>query len=430
MKQFYQIKKHSKNISIIFVVYIAILLVVLVSWKEIDTAPPMYLRVLFVAASLLPTYLYPQSTLPIIACFSTISFYGYAHTYFPAELTFILPMMLLLALITRRESGDLNKSNSLMLLLAIYTAFVDLLTSGAINPISMSFLMIFTFEILLKNDEVSFHILGYALCVASLVLSYEFFFVGDAMITEYTTIGMSRVFLRDPNYYGAIIAAGAVVAFREQINPREKTMLEKTLYVLTIALTFVTVVLNASRGAMLSLSLCMALLILYYPTKMKYKFVILIVAIVGIVVLYQNGFFDLLQYRIESDSGTGSNRTVIWDRKISSFLQEGSILNLLFGFGNTEALKLGMDAAFHNDFIAMLVEYGFFGLIMLICMVLRPLFLSCKNNQIEIVILVLFFILECSTIEPITAGRYAHLFFYIYVEKLVSLNKERLKIHH
>ena len=414
---------NSKTIPLLFAVYLALLLVILLSWRDPEIAPPMYQRLLFVAAALLPAYFYQKTILPIIACFSTVSYYGYAHTYFPAELLFILPILLVLALVKKKESNYLKKGSYILLILAFYTAIVDLLSSGEIQPLSLSFLTIFLIGMLLGNNEDEFRLFGFALCISSIALSLEFYFVGEEMIRYSTTGGFARTFLRDPNYYGAIIDAGAVVAFRELLSNKKKSIFEKILFITTVVLTFITVVLNASRGAMLSLSLCFALLIMLYPTKIKYKVLFLIATAIGVFLLYHYGYFDLLEYRVESDDGSGSYRTVIWSTKINAFFQEGNFLTLLCGFGAIDAMNLGIYYGAHNDFIAMLVGYGIIGFLLLFYFIIRPVSLSDKKSRVEILILVLFFVAVSSTIEPITSGRYAQLFFYVYVEKLVMLNR-------
>ena len=411
------------KINIVYLLYLVLLLLILVSWRDTESAPPFIRRVVFMFAALVPAYLSFRKTLiPILACFTTISYYGYAHTYFPAEMEFLIPILLFLAILKKNKEGILNSGNKLLLILSFYTGIIDLLCQGTLSPISSSFLVLYLVGLLIDNDDQSVVFLGYALCVSSITLSLEFFFVGDEMVRDYAGLGFSRVFLRDPNYYGAIIGCGAVVALREFLNPRDKKLIEKILYTSCFSLSFFVIILNASRGAMLSVSLCFAFLIAFRPIKMKYKIIIVAASVIAVIVLYQNGYFDLLQYRVETDSGTGSDRTVIWSTKLNSFANDFNFFNILCGVGYENALSIGR-AGFHNDFIAMLVEYGIVGLLLLLYLLLRPLQQSSKTIFVDVLAMVIFLLFSSMTIEPITAGRYSNLLLLIYIEKTILRDK-------
>ena len=81
--------------------------------------------------------------------------------------------------------------------------------------------------------------------------------------------------------------------------------------------------------------------------------------IVGLVIyLYDEGYFDLLLYRIENDDSMGSGRGDIWKKKLLSFSETCSTFEWIFGVGIIKGFMLaftGGGYGFHNVFVAFFI---------------------------------------------------------------------------
>lgn len=89
------------------------------------------------------------------------------------------------------------------------------------------------------------------------------------------------------------------------------------------------------------------------------------------------------------------------------------------GQQGARALAFGssVSRAFHNDFIAFLCEYGFWGLMLFIKWLYYPI-QKAKDNKM-VVLAVVGYIAACGlTLEPVTAGRFTYYVFWLYALQL------------
>ena len=97
-----------------------------------------------------------------------------------------------------------------------------------------------------------------------------------------------------------------------------------------------------------------------------------------------------------------------------AFSNQLSVLEQLFGIGykNGMTLGFGFSRGFHNDYIAILVEYGGFGLMVFIGMLLSPLRKS--NNKVIVLSIIVYVAMASSTLEPISGGMIVYFGFLFY----------------
>ena len=103
-----------------------------------------------------------------------------------------------------------------------------------------------------------------------------------------------------------------------------------------------------------------------------------------------------------------------------------SPLQWIFGLGTDEAMRLGTNQfiGFHNDYLSILVKYGFIGFFCLIGLLLKP-FICCRKNK-GIVFSGLVYIALCMfSIEPFTGGQWGCLYFYLYILILSQVRYEK-----
>lgn len=166
---------------------------------------------------------------------------------------------------------------------------------------------------------------SFAFALMTLVLSLYFLLLKDQFTQDYYAqgSGLERTGWMDPNYFGMVLGMGTVTSIIQISNFRFLGIVEKIFYIATVILSVPTLVLNASRGAILAVAVSFVFVILFSKVNPLYKIVVIIITILFLFYLYNNSYFDLLEYRIAHDSGTGSGRTTIWRKKW-----------MLFGAGN------------------------------------------------------------------------------------------------
>lgn len=99
-----------------------------------------------------------------------------------------------------------------------------------------------------------------------------------------------------------------------------------------------------------------------------------------LVFLYNNDYFEIIEMRMENESGGGSGRLTIWENKLNAFNNEINPLRWIFGNGYEGGYALGYinynggaGRGFHNDYLAHLCDYGIVGLCLFLSVMISPL---------------------------------------------------------
>ena len=419
----------NRKTNIYLIVYYFILLLMLVSRKDATSEPSIVLRLGFLIAVVAPCLISKSVSYPaVIIMFSTIARFGFAYSYMP-YMTYIYVFITLLVFIIYERYRGINiiKAPPFLIFFTIYIFFIDTIT-GFRNPyakfpeeIFYCFLMLLCFfNISSKTYSETLKQLPIIVSIITIVLSLFFLLNRNEFAQDYGyDTGLERSGWTDPNYFGMVIGMGAIISIITLFEKKWKhlPLLEKILYISGIIISVPALVLNASRGALLSLIISFIVVILFSKSKMLYKVLIILLSLVGIAYLYNNNYFELLEYRISSDDGTGSNRTVIWTNKLEHFIN-GSIINIVFGYGYAGGGYItGEGLGFHNEFVAFLVDYGIVGLSLLCYMLYYPLkFIKRKDGNFYVVITLLVYLGLClMTLEPLTLAIPSFFLLYLYI---------------
>lgn len=422
-------KKH----NIFILIYYGILLIVLISRKDAVSEPPMVLRLAFLGAVIIPAVLFKNVSYPaIITLFYTLTTQGFAYSYMPYTYIIYVVLTLVLVLFYYKKTKKVNNIPKFLLFFVVYILAVDLITS--INNVDSNvfqnvFYIFFTVILFLiitsKDKENALTQLTLSFTVITIILSYLFFVNRDQFVSDYAE-GLERSRWTDPNYFGMIIGIGTTISFVKLFSKELKSLniVHKLVYIIAIVISLPTLILNASRGAILSIICVLVFISIFSKIKLLSKIGIVLIGVASVVYLYNNQYFDLLLYRIENDSGGGSGRTDIWQSKIQAFSQ-GNILQIIFGYGYHGGMTItGEYRGFHNDFVGFIVEYGIIGLCLFLYMLYYPVRKSFKNGKIQPdVVAIILYIAICSmTIEPFGLGVLPFYSFYMYA-LLLSNNK-------
>jgi membrane protein len=298
----------------------------------------------------------------------------------------------------------------------LYVLCIDLLKGGKLENIDYSILVVLISFFFVSKDghEESSYILSFIM--VSLIICLYFFTYGQSGAVEVSEDG--RTAWKDSNYLGNVCGMGIVLAYNVLVNNLYTNKKFKYLCLLTVIVGVMMIVLNASRGAFLSMTVAITIITLFARIKTISKFGIVIAVSLSVVAMYSLGLFEVLEERVMSDDGTGNARTIIWAAKLDAY-SHLSLLEKVFGSGYRKGFELAIPGGFgfHCDYIAWLVDYGIVGLLFFISLLIYPLKLVWnRQSQRPIVLsLILFLVTCCSTLEPLTAGRLAYWYFYMLI---------------
>lgn len=410
--------------------YFAILLLILLSWTNVHSAPSEIIRLLFLIAVVAPAFFDKLSWMPAsLICFYTISQYGYAYSYMPTTLYYYMLLLLvaLLFSVSQRRGTISVKVPVPLVCLAMLVFVVDYLTSGVITNSLFSIVIISLLALFIqKNDSQALFRIELAFVIMSLALSVMYItmrkhFIIDTYLGYY---GMDRGGWTDLNYFGMIMGFGSIVSLFNLLNKPVHSKVERIIYIANLVVVFPALVLAASRGALLSTILGYAYIVLRTNAAKKYKLLFICLSAIMVIYLYNNDYFALIEYRIQADDGSGSGRTRIWQNKLHAFLNEGTPLNYLFGVGYNRGVSLGTSRTlgFHNDYLAVLVEYGLVGLVLFGSTFISLVRGAGDYNKTKVTAVAVYLFLCCLTLEPFTLGL---LPFWLILLYLTVLSKQK-----
>lgn len=394
--------------------YYLFLMVVLCTWISTVSAPPTLIRLLFLVALIGPAINNIKFVVPVLLCFTSVASYGFSCSYMPTELYYYLIIVMILFLLNIKNSTRTQRPPKSLLLFGIYVIFLDCIAGVGLENIDYSILIIILsfFFVSLDGHEKEMYFLSFAM--VSIVLCIFFFTYGQSNV-EVSEDG--RVEWVDPNYMGNVCGMGVVLAYNAFINNYfSNKKLYSHLCLLAVLAGVIMLILNASRGAFLSMSVAIIVVTMFAKIPLQKKVLVSALAVIGVICLYNYGVFDVLQERIVSDDGTGNARTLIWASKFEAFL-ELPLYKQCFGLGYRGGFELAFPGGygFHNDYLALIVDYGYIGFLLFVSMLLYPIRIVRRHSSSKpIVISMILFLLTCSaTLEPYSAGRLAYWYFYM-----------------
>lgn len=407
-------------------IYYILLIFLLLTWTDSNNLPPMPLRLAYTAAVTIPLMLRKSLLFPFVfLSIVSLSASRYAPSYMMFRPEYTAIVLLLNHFLFRNEQAKVTPPKAYLFLLPIIL-LSDLFNDGFPSQCTFTFFCILLLLYYFSYTKTVYKLWTISFIVVSLILSIEFFLFGSNYVEQVIASGISydRLGWDDPNYFSCMLASGSLLAFQQFINSNNKFLL-RIIASVVFAVSFVAIIMMASRGA--SLALCSGVLVFFLlsDSSRTSKFIVSALVALFIFVLLNNDIFDMLSARVAGDDGTGSGRLVIWETKIQHFFSDGNILKWVFGFGNEGGMCVGSSSkfakmGFHNDFIAFFVEYGILGLIIFISIFIMPL--KNKVNRPTTISNMVFMLIVCMTLEPLTNGRIAYWLFWGYIMYVSSYN--------
>ena len=382
-----------KSIKFTSLIYYIILLVVLVSWTNVESLPPLPLRMVYMLAVIFPLWIKKSLLFPqVFFTFVIISASLPAVSYMPVDSLYILIVSIISYLLINPKFSNIKLPSSFIVLTVL-----SLVIDGIFS----------------------------ANCMLSFVLLGKRFVQSVA-----TQVGqLDRSGWTDPNYFGSIIGYGVVTSSIALFKWQKMKKKYRWFLLGTIIVSLYTILITASRGVFVALAISMLFLILFSNISKKRKLVYLGSGVFIVFLFYALGVLDLLLLRFQSDAGDAGGRMQIWMPRLNSFFSDSNIFELFFGVGTKQSLFVGTYKLLgsHNDYIAIVVRYGIVGLLSLLTLILSPI-IKAKRNKGCVIAAVVYISVCMFSIEPFSAGQWSLLCFYLFIVILSQLNHEEVKI--
>lgn len=230
------------------------------------------------------------------------------------------------------------------------------------------------------KQDVEFFISSYLfsaviICLFIIIFRYDYYGSGG----ERFTIQVAGNPAIDPNYLGAYLVVPFIIGFGKLLMD---FTLKKGILVVLLGIGMLS---TSSRGALVSAFIgAFITTLLYFKDNKKIKkiisisIVILIACIVVIHFVPSNSLIRL--FETSYDDGSNSKRIQNWLTGLEAVYQRP-----LFGFGPRGEMGIiqeitGMSRIAHNTYIAMLMQFGVVGVLLLVVYVIYMLRKSRKNS--------------------------------------------------
>lgn len=384
-------------------------------------SPNMVLRALFLLAFVVPLcvvkYNYTALLLPMFIIIAVhagdnyLPFMEYQYTSIAIVVALVQGMNIF---------KSLRNVPVYLLLLFVHVSFVNLFNTQSFENVSNSFILLVILLCFVQcgNEKYVSDCL-FSFVIMSLFLSIFYLFYkeqfGDNAVS---TDGDFDVYgWMDRNYFSTVLGMGVISSVLLLTWKRELGRNIKNICLIAIAVSILTMIILASRGALLAVGVSMFVYTIIGKFPTKYKILGLLSLPLFLFIIYLYGYLDFLIYRMtEEESLTdGSGRTITWGIKIGHFFDDLNPLQNLVGIGFQKGLVLGSGnrpIGFHNDFVAFVVDYGILGIILFLTMLIHPILRSTILRK-ETIVMTLYLALCSFSLEGFSSGRISYFLFYI-----------------
>ncbi|WP_372948071.1 O-antigen ligase family protein [Mariniphaga sp.] len=349
--------------------YLALLIIALLWTNKNLVEPNIILRILFTILFALPLFKYPHLAPAIVTIFVSIRLFSVApFGYLPSAPLFYFILGLAIFIFHPKNLKEIDNEKIRFLILLPIILFSNAVNFNLKYDFIVYLCLIYIMGHFIKTKahvkliEIGFVIVTFSLSVYALVFLNEF-------AVEIYGSNFNRVYWTDPNYLGSVIAIGIVISFYYIINNEFKKYFYRIFVISTFVLGIITLGLLASRGAFIAIILPL-IYIIFTKNKSIHKLAIyLVLGAIFIYIISLSNIFGGLIDRFNDDSiSSGSGRIFIWEKSLSSF-SNSDPFTIFFGGGTDYSNELTGKSigrkifSPHNNFLAILYDYGIIGLI-------------------------------------------------------------------
>lgn len=416
----------------ILYIYYFLLILSLAFYTNMNASPNIVIRLGYLAALILPLLKMVEVFPAIIICALGISKNTFAFPLMPTDMVYYIVLALGFAFLALSQRDFTTKINPIFYFALIYIGLNDIAFQGEISQMTIAFFICILFYLCMEDDlDFGTRFLPLSFILISLTISFWAIFFPEAQTNSYNKVGeMEQIGWTDPNYLSAALGAGLVIAVRDLVKGGNRLIYTTILY-LTILGSSIALLLLASRGAILSVVFSTTIFVVSSKTNIKTKAIAIGAAGLFLLFLYTNQYMDFVMARVEADDGTGSQRTKVWISKINDFFLIDNPLTWTFGVGQDEGARLGVSIgkaidyfSTHNDFLSILIYYGFVGVAIFLSLIAYPLRICSKEDRPQIIALLAYLLMCSMTIEPLAHGTFVYWGLFLYVMVLARQSQE------
>ena len=417
-----------KNRNDIVVALYSLVLIAMVFVSKPEQNYSMVLRLGLLAAVILPIFFSKDYIIFSFACFYAINSTSFCRLL-PSDAYYYIILILITFMFSAKKPELINRM--LMAFFAITPFLLLSLMYGDAQEFQLWWVVCLLFIPLLESEK-QLKLLAFSFPVVSLFLSLLYLLNRSYFIFSYGEV-LERSNWINPNQFGGTIAVGIVMGIAlllKQFKIRISKM-NSILLLTCVCTSFVVIVLNASRGSFLASTAASLILIFLSDVKSRYKILLVTCLSLFAFVLWQSGFFELLVFRMESDTAsTAGSRFLIWSEKLNSFTNAPGFLHYLIGAGGrTGAEVMGHSAGIanmstHNDFVTAFIGFGVPCFLYFIYLICYPFLHMPKGHErIVFAIITLFVVVECSVLEVMFRGYVTYLMLYLFLYSYCILER-------
>ena len=342
-----------------------------------------------------------------------------AYQYLPDSNSafFYLSVLLVLGLFHWKSMRTVDMRVYLpIFIFLLYMAVVDLMATESIGKyvVNLFLALFYSFFIGNNRDIEVFSASLVLVCAFSAI--YYIVMYDQFLIVWDTANDLQRSGWKDPNYFSTFINTGFLLSLLYLFAVLKSSLFvfsKLNLLVFSIVIP-IAVILTASRAGFLSLAFVLILsLILSRPT-FKVFLLVSLFAVVSVVVLYSQGTFDLLLYRLlgEGNMNTGGERTIVWGLAMMNYVRQSFILQI-FGGGYWHRTDLTGGFETHNEFLAVLLDYGAVGLALFLIVLLSMASFRKDVYSLPRNLGIVFCVLSMVSLSPLQYVNICFLLMYI-----------------
>ena len=385
-------------------------------------------RLAFLGALLLPAFINKSAFSFSMICFLSVSLASFSPII-PTTSSYYLILSLLFTFILQYKYNDLDGYVKYILLVVFYFIILSLIFGDSISGYYWILTALLCVSFIKKKEDfenVSVGIMCASLGICLIYILFAKYFL--IRISSEAQGGYERAQWLNPNELAGMINCGGILAsayLTGAIKYDTNSVIFRIIAVLTVLLVATVNFINASRGGTMTFFLISTMFLLYSNVKFKYKLIVGIIGFSLLIYAFQGGLMDTLIYRMGDENlGTASGRTDIWDTKIKLFFNS-SFIEQVFGIGLIDTVKLGYTDGYstHNDLVTALVAYGYIGFTLFLSLFVKLYKSVPRHNKKLIMIFLLFFLLESSSLEFFFRGYFIFIVLFIYIYKYALMNR-------
>lgn len=409
-----QIKSNFKSDFVIL--YYVFLGIVQAMWTNPSVFPPLPLRLIMNFAVFVPMIFRKDCVVFGIPFFMILrGQLGTDYQYLPDVYSYYIyiPLLILLLLLHYKSlTSKYVKIYAPLIILIGYMWVIDILGVSECGSYVKNLFVAFLFSLFISSKEDSRFLSIALVCVCAILSVYYILMYNQFLETWDASEGIERSGWNDPNYFSTLLGAGLLITILFLLGYIKSDFLFiRPIYLTALSIImYLAIILTASRAGFISSSLILLFAVIKSRPSFSKIIIITLVSLICITIMYKNGIFDTLLYRLfeQGNIDTGGDRTTLWAKVIEKIGQQ-PVLSQFFGGGYWHRAELSGGSEMHNELLAISADYGFIGLILFLILIVTMILHKDETYKVRL-LAVIYYMLIIISLSPF---QYVNIGFYI-----------------